>query len=236
MPPYMSRIREDASGLHSGEFQDEEVPSNSTDSILESRKEKSVYILSIEGPIEGQEFELVIPHPDYYKYAPELQPEHDFFLRETLFLAQKNEALYTSGDLPPEQDPGSLSYELPEVLNANSDRKNFKFTDLIPCSCILKILSLIMLSYFKKSKNEKPELESPYAKTPAVQQPTGIFGVPLRQSITYANVAISLVDGEGRSYIYGYVPIVVAKCGVFLKEKGTYFRFRHVQTRPRVYC
>lgn len=52
------------------------------------------------------------------------------------------------------------------------------------------------------------------------QAPTGIFGVPLRQSITYANVAISLVDGEGRSYIYGYVPIVVAKCGVFLKEKG----------------
>lgn len=54
------------------------------------------------------------------------------------------------------------------------------------------------------------------------EQPTGIFGVPLRQSITYANVAISLVDGEGKSYIYGYVPIVVAKCGVYLKEKGKY--------------
>jgi hypothetical protein len=55
----------------------------------------------------------------------------------------------------------------------------------------------------------------------AVEPPTGIFGVPLRQSITYANVAISLVDAEGKSYIYGYVPIVVAKCGVYLKEKGT---------------
>lgn len=42
----------------------------------------------------------------------------------------------------------------------------------------------------------------------------------MRQSITYANVAISLVDAEGKSYIYGYVPIVVAKCGVYLKEKG----------------
>jgi hypothetical protein len=50
----------------------------------------------------------------------------------------------------------------------------------------------------------------------------GIFGVPLRQSITYANVAISLVDEDGKSYIYGYVPIVVAKCGVFLKERGAY--------------
>jgi hypothetical protein len=45
--------------------------------------------------------------------------------------------------------------------------------------------------------------------------------VPLRQSITYANVAISLIDEQGESYIYGYVPIVVAKCGVFLKEKAT---------------
>lgn len=50
--------------------------------------------------------------------------------------------------------------------------------------------------------------------------PQGIFGVPLRQSITYANVAISMYDDDGKSYIYGYVPIVVAKCGVYLKEKG----------------
>ncbi|EON98075.1 putative rho-gtpase-activating protein [Phaeoacremonium minimum UCRPA7] len=58
-------------------------------------------------------------------------------------------------------------------------------------------------------------------RRPAETKPPGIFGVPLRQSITYANVAISLVDDNGKSYIYGYVPIVVAKCGVFLKEKAT---------------
>lgn len=52
------------------------------------------------------------------------------------------------------------------------------------------------------------------------EQPSHIWGVPLRQSITYANVAISLQDAEGKSYIYGYVPIVVAKCGVYLKEHG----------------
>ena len=39
-------------------------------------------------------------------------------------------------------------------------------------------------------------------------------------SIKYANVAISLTGDDGKSFIYGYVPIVVAKCGVFLKEKG----------------
>lgn len=51
--------------------------------------------------------------------------------------------------------------------------------------------------------------------------PQGIFGVPLQTSIRYANVAISLFNEQGQSYIYGYVPIVVAKCGVYLKEKGT---------------
>jgi hypothetical protein len=56
-------------------------------------------------------------------------------------------------------------------------------------------------------------------------KPKGIFGVPLRQSITYANVAISLIDENGQSYIYGYVPIVVAKCGVFLKETGEHSRY-----------
>ncbi|KFZ20098.1 hypothetical protein V502_03354 [Pseudogymnoascus sp. VKM F-4520 (FW-2644)] len=63
---------------------------------------------------------------------------------------------------------------------------------------------------FKSQRNQETQ-----------EQPAGIFGVPLRQSITYANVAISLVDAEGNSYIYGYVPIVVAKCGVYLKEKAT---------------
>lgn len=46
--------------------------------------------------------------------------------------------------------------------------------------------------------------------------------MPLNVSIKYANVAISLTNDHGESFIYGYVPIVVAKCGVFLKEKGTW--------------
>ena len=55
---------------------------------------------------------------------------------------------------------------------------------------------------------------------PVSDIPAGIFGVPLNVSIRYANVAISLMNEQGESFIYGYVPIVVAKCGVFLKEKG----------------
>ena len=48
----------------------------------------------------------------------------------------------------------------------------------------------------------------------------GVFDVPLSHSIVYANVAISLTNEEGEMFIHGYVPIIVAKVGVFLKEKG----------------
>ncbi|KAF2721924.1 RhoGAP-domain-containing protein [Polychaeton citri CBS 116435] len=65
---------------------------------------------------------------------------------------------------------------------------------------------------FKKSDKKALEVQ---------QSSPGIFGVPLHTSIRYANVAISLFNDEGQSYIYGYVPIVVAKCGVYLKEKAT---------------
>lgn len=61
-----------------------------------------------------------------------------------------------------------------------------------------------------------------YANSAAAEVGPGIFGVPLFDSIKYANVAISLQNENGESFIYGYVPIVVAKCGVFLKEKGAY--------------
>ncbi|OQO09934.1 hypothetical protein B0A48_04289 [Cryoendolithus antarcticus] len=67
---------------------------------------------------------------------------------------------------------------------------------------------------FKRS-DKKPQEQS------GIEPDQGIFGIPLQTSIRYANVAISLFNDEGQSYIYGYVPIVVAKCGVFLKEKAT---------------
>lgn len=49
-----------------------------------------------------------------------------------------------------------------------------------------------------------------------------IFGVPLEKSIGLAKVAISLCNSDGESFIYGYIPIVVAKIGVYLKENGMY--------------
>jgi serine/threonine protein kinase len=48
-----------------------------------------------------------------------------------------------------------------------------------------------------------------------------VFGVSLLSSIETARCAISLFDEAGDRYRHGYIPIVVAKCGVFLKERGT---------------
>lgn len=48
-----------------------------------------------------------------------------------------------------------------------------------------------------------------------------MFGVRLEESLQYASVAISMVAPDGKQYVYGYVPIVVAKCGMMLKETGT---------------
>ncbi|KAJ4017851.1 GTPase activating protein (GAP) for Rho1p [Fusarium irregulare] len=59
-----------------------------------------------------------------------------------------------------------------------------------------------------------PEPEPDHAALPPV------FGVELQTSIRTANVAISRINDEGQSEIYGYIPIVVAKGGIFLKEKG----------------
>ncbi|GAA5933017.1 hypothetical protein JCM3775_005290 [Rhodotorula graminis] len=49
-----------------------------------------------------------------------------------------------------------------------------------------------------------------------------VFGVALAESLQYASVAISLVADDGNQYVYGYVPIVVAKCGMMLKETATH--------------
>ncbi|KAI9881993.1 MAG: hypothetical protein M1823_006288 [Watsoniomyces obsoletus] len=73
-----------------------------------------------------------------------------------------------------------------------------------------------------RKEEEKAAADAKRTDTPGTDDDTPrIFGVPLQESIKYANVAISLTDAEGKSFIYGYVPIVVAKCGVFLKEKAT---------------
>lgn len=72
------------------------------------------------------------------------------------------------------------------------------------------------------SGEENAKHEEPKEQKEQKEKPHGIFGVPLHTSILHANVAISLFDEHGNSFISGYVPIVIAKCGVYIKEKGQF--------------
>jgi len=56
----------------------------------------------------------------------------------------------------------------------------------------------------------------------------GIFGVSLNTSIQYAYVNISITNSSGNSEVYGRIPIIVAKCGVYLKDKGIYHPYHSI--------
>ena len=61
------------------------------------------------------------------------------------------------------------------------------------------------------------------SKSSAYSKPENrVLGVPLHVSIKYANVAISLTNEKGETFVYGHIPIYVGKICVFLKKKGVF--------------
>jgi hypothetical protein len=55
-----------------------------------------------------------------------------------------------------------------------------------------------------------------------------VFGEPLRKSLKYASVAISMAGEDGQQYVWGYVPVIVAKIGLYLKEKGEWLNYKYI--------
>jgi hypothetical protein len=47
-----------------------------------------------------------------------------------------------------------------------------------------------------------------------------VFGMPLITSIGHSDATVYLNGQDGRSYVYGCIPIIIDECGDFLKEKG----------------
>jgi GTPase-activating protein SAC7 len=85
-----------------------------------------------------------------------------------------------------------------------------------------KVCSASLQSRFPCSQPSARFLPFKFALTSgcAVQH-HGVFGVHLYESIKYAKAAIWLINDNGERFIAGYIPTVVAKCGIFLKSKGT---------------
>ncbi|KAG6862502.1 hypothetical protein C0995_000050 [Termitomyces sp. Mi166 len=61
----------------------------------------------------------------------------------------------------------------------------------------------------KKETEWKPDEDGP------------VFGVPLKESLKHASVQISTASTNGDLYVWGTVPVVVAKCGLYLKLNAT---------------
>ncbi|KAL7318010.1 GTPase activating protein (GAP) for Rho1p [Mucor circinelloides] len=49
-----------------------------------------------------------------------------------------------------------------------------------------------------------------------------VFGIPLTDSLKYAHSRISYIDERTGNHCNAIIPIIVAKCGAFLKEKALY--------------
>ncbi|KAF3345753.1 hypothetical protein VdG2_05989 [Verticillium dahliae VDG2] len=151
-------------------------------------------------------FKLPSKHQESQVFSEDVQDRVDTALHPLAHVLQMQDAHVTA-------KASVVSSEAPAVWHLNPAPAD-KVPDPSP-------------SFFHRRLHaSRPAHAIPTVKTKTKEASTdtrspGIFGVPLRQSITYANVAISLIDENGQSYIYGYVPIVVAKCGVYLKEKAT---------------
>lgn len=51
----------------------------------------------------------------------------------------------------------------------------------------------------------------------------GVFGIPLEMSIKYAKTTVGYVDDDGIKHTKaGAIPIIVAKCGSYIKKNGLY--------------
>ncbi len=72
-------------------------------------------------------------------------------------------------------------------------------------------------SAVRRHRRDKISNSGAYSK-----QEAHILGVPINESIKYANVAITLTNTQGEKFTYGHVPIFVGKPGAFLKETGAF--------------
>ncbi|KAF9525630.1 Rho GTPase activation protein, partial [Crepidotus variabilis] len=73
-------------------------------------------------------------------------------------------------------------------------------------------------NFVQKTKKDAATKE-PYRPHDNTDHP--VFEKTLRESLKYASVQISTANANGDLYVWGYIPVVVAKCGLYLKENAT---------------
>ncbi|KAF7724428.1 hypothetical protein EC973_001092 [Apophysomyces ossiformis] len=77
----------------------------------------------------------------------------------------------------------------------------------------------LVRAWWKKVTAANPKADDfKVMKLPVVDG--GVFGLPLSESLRYAHSTISYIDDRTGTQCFGVIPIVIAKCGSFLKEEG----------------
>ncbi|KIK10036.1 hypothetical protein K443DRAFT_80815 [Laccaria amethystina LaAM-08-1] len=76
-------------------------------------------------------------------------------------------------------------------------------------------------NHFTFAQKAKREGDALSAYRSPDNAPHPVFGKPLKESLSHASVQISTANSNGELYVWGYIPVVVAKCGLYLKENAT---------------
>ncbi|KAG6331197.1 hypothetical protein ID866_7892 [Astraeus odoratus] len=77
-------------------------------------------------------------------------------------------------------------------------------------------------THAQRAKKDPENDKADYSRfNPPSQDEHPVFGKPLKESLKRASVQISTANTNGELYVWGYIPVVVAKCGLYLKENAT---------------
>ncbi|CAK9784373.1 unnamed protein product [Cutaneotrichosporon oleaginosum] len=102
--------------------------------------------------------------------------------------------------------------------------------------------SLSLRNWWKTFKtSSEPVPERSFRRAPQTMNTRRVFGVSLSRVLTYAAMQISTSAPDGSLYVWGEVPIIVGRCGAYLKNKtdiegvfrvsGSAKRMRELQLR-----
>ncbi|KIJ13401.1 hypothetical protein PAXINDRAFT_170478 [Paxillus involutus ATCC 200175] len=78
-----------------------------------------------------------------------------------------------------------------------------------------------LLKWWSQFTNAQKAKKFPEYNKAHKQEEHPVFGKPLKESLRHASVQISTANANGELYVWGYIPVVVAKCGLYLKENAT---------------
>ncbi|KAF9639433.1 serine/threonine protein kinase [Lasiodiplodia theobromae] len=103
------------------------------------------------------------------------------------------------GSLPSDSPKTSPSFSIPRLFKSkNNESRKPKLS---------KRLTTLLRRPLSRNKNPESSQSS-------------IFGASLEDTLKHAGVAVGIFDESDEAYVFGSVPLVVAQCGVFLKEKA----------------